>query len=267
MKTILIIGTSTGIGEASVKLLASKGFQVLATTRDPAKATNLSSIENVKLVKLDILNYDDVKKTCEQLMKDYQIDIVFSNAGMGMTSPIELETMEQIKQIYELNFFATVNVLKQFIPYFKAKKSGLFMVTSSVASIQAITLQSTYGSCKRALNAFMESLYYEMKPYNVGVKIIIPAYTVTKFKFLVNEVGEYKPIYKEQNKYLTDNYSYAAKPEEIADTVLEALTDGKDQIHYPADKQAKKLIEEYNSMGLEKFKTFFCEKLFKKEDK
>lgn len=262
-KTILIVGTSTGIGEATVKLLSSKGYKVLATTRDPSKAENISKLENVTLVKLDILDYKDVEKVCAKLMNDYQIDICYCNAGIGMTSPVELESMENIKKVYDLNLFGTINLLKQFIPYFKAKKSGLFMVTSSVAGISAITLQSVYGSCKRALNSFMETLYYELKPFNVGVKIILPGYTVTPFKFVVNEIGEYNDIYMEQNKYLTDDFKYAAKPEETAETVLEAITDGKDQIHYPADKQAKKLIDEYNSMGIEKFKDFFSAKIFK----
>lgn len=267
MKTILIVGTSTGIGEAAVKLLSSKGFQVLATTRDPSKADHLAKLENVKVVKLDILNYDDVKTVCAQLQKDYNIDIVLSNAGIGLAAPVEIESMENIKQLYDLNFFATVNVLKQFIAYFKAKKSGLFMVTSSVASIMAITLQSAYGSAKRALNSFCETLYYEMKPYNVGVKIILPGYTVTAFKTIINEIGEYNDIYMEQNKYLTDDFKYAAQPEETAECIFQACTDGKDQIHYPADKMAKKLIEEYNKMGVEQFKTFFSGLIFKNKDK
>ena len=264
MKTVLVVGSSTGIGEATVKLLSQKGHKVLATTRDPTKAESIGGLKNVTLVKLDILNYDEVKKTCEKLIEDNEIDVVLCNAGIGMCAPVEKETMEQIKQVFDLNFFGNVNLLKQFIPYFKAKKSGLFMVTSSVASISALMLQSTYGSAKRALNSFCESLYYEMKPYNVGVKILLPAYTITPFKTICNEIGEYKDYFTEQSKYLTDNFKYAAKPEETAEFALLAITDGKDQIHYPADKQAQKLIDEYNSMGLEKFKTFFWNKIDKK---
>lgn len=263
MKTVLVVGSSTGIGEATVKLLSQKGHKVLATTRDPAKATSLSGLQNVTLVKLDILDYASVETTCATLMKDHQIDVVLCNAGIGMCSPVEKESMDQIKQVFDLNFFGSVNLLKQFIPYFKEKKSGLFMVTSSVASISAVMLQSTYGAAKRALNSFCESLYYEMKPYNVGVKILLPAYTVTPFKTISKEVGEYKALYKEQNKYLTDDFKYAAKPEETAEVALMAMTDGKDQIHYPADKQAQKLVDEYNSMGIEKFKEFFWNKINK----
>ncbi len=261
-KTVLIVGTSTGIGEASVKLLSEKGYTVIATTRDPSKAEHLAKLQNVHVVKLDILDYPDVEKTCAQLQKDYNIDICFCNAGMGVTAPVEKQSMEILKKLYDLNFFGTVNLLKQFIPYFKEKKSGMFMVTSSIAGVMSISLQSAYGSAKRALNAFCETLYYELKPYNIGVKIIIPAYTVTAFKDLFTDKAEYKKSYKKQGKFMTDDFSYAAKPEEIAETVLEALTDGKDQIHYPADKECKKLVEQYNKMGLEDFKKMFYEKVF-----
>ncbi len=261
-KTILIIGTSTGIGEATVKLLSTKGFHVIATTRDPSKAEHLAKLENVTVIKLDILDYESVKTTCAQLMKDYNIDICFCNAGIGMASPVEKESMELIKKVFELNFFSTINLLQQFIPYFKEKKKGMFMVTSSIAGIQAIILQSVYGSSKRAMDAFLESLYYEMKPYNVPVKIIVPAYTKTPFKAIFNEVGEYKPAYKRQNLYLTDDFKYAAKPEETADCILEALTDGKDQIYYGADLQARKLMDKYNQMNIEDFKVFYSKKLY-----
>ena len=263
MKTVLIVGTSTGIGEACVKLFSEKNFRVIATTRDPSKAEHLAKLPNVKVVKLDILNYEDVKTTCETLKKEEQIDVVFSNAGIGMTVPIELETMEEIRKLYDLNFFATVNLLKQFITYFKEKKSGLFMVTSSLASVMALSLQSAYGSAKRALNSFCESLYYELKPYNIGVKIILPAYTITPFKYLVMNMGEYQKSYMAEGMFLSANGTYAAKPEETAACALEAITDGKDQIHYPADKQAQKLIDQYNEMGLEKFKKMLCETMYK----
>ncbi|MCQ2818310.1 MAG: SDR family NAD(P)-dependent oxidoreductase [archaeon] len=263
MQTILIVGTSTGIGEACVKLLSEKNFKVIATTRDPSKAEHLAKLPNVTVIKLDILDYESVKTTCDQLKKDHEIDIVYSNAGIGMTVPVELETVEEVKKLFDLNFFATVNVLKQFITYFKEKKKGMFMVTSSLASVMSISLQSAYGSSKRALNSFCESLYYELKPYNIPVKIILPAYTITAFKYLVMNLGEYKQSYKKQGKFLSNGGTYAAKPEETAACVLEAITDGKDQIHYPADIQAKKLIDDYNQMGLEKFKTMLCELMFK----
>ena len=125
MKTIIITGASSGIGKESVKLFASKGWRVIATMRNPEKEKELSQLKNVHLYTLDITNIEQVKKTSQEILDKFSVDVLFNNAGIGMKYRFEDMTEEAIKNSIDTNILGMVRVTQQFIPHFKKRKSGI----------------------------------------------------------------------------------------------------------------------------------------------
>ena len=89
MNTIVITGSSSGIGKATAKLFADKGWTVIATMRTLEKEAELTAYENVHLYPLDITDAAQVKETMERILKDYDVDVLFNNAGYGMKARFE----------------------------------------------------------------------------------------------------------------------------------------------------------------------------------
>ena len=117
-KTIFITGASAGLGKATAKLFQAKGWNVIATMRNPEKETELNQLENLTLMPLDVNNVKQIEETVKLITAQQNIDVVFNNAGYGLAGPLEYATDEQIVQQIETNLTGVLRVTKAFIPYF-----------------------------------------------------------------------------------------------------------------------------------------------------
>src|SRR5215217_7038885 len=122
-KTIFITGASSGLGKAAAKLFQSKGWNVIATMRNPAKETELNTLENVTLLPLDVTNLTQIQTTIKVAFELHDVDIVFNNAGYGLVGALEAFTDEQLVKQLDTNLLGVIRVTQAFIPYFRAKKS------------------------------------------------------------------------------------------------------------------------------------------------
>lgn len=262
MKTIFITGTSSGIGKETVKFLSKKDFRVIATARNIEKIKEFENLPNVIIMPLDITDTKQIKEISSKAIKEYDIDILFNNAGYGIKAPLELTPEEDIRKNFETVVIGNMLLTQEFIPHFKKRKSGMILTTTSLAGIIAFPLDGVYGAAKRALTSMCESIYYELKPFNVKVKIIIPSATQTDFKMQPFCIDGYEKASKNQYDFFIDGNTEFAKVSEIIETIWEAINDNNDKIHYPAGKIALKLYNQYIEMGIEKYKEFFYKKIF-----
>ena len=262
MNTIFITGSSSGIGLETAKLFAKNGWKVIATMRNIAKGEGLAQLPNVEVVKLDVSNHAEIKQVVADVLAKYDVDVVLNNAGYGLMAPLEVPTEEQIHKVFETDVFGTLYVTQQFIPHFKKRRKGTIMATTSLAAIIALPRDGVYGAAKRAQEGMMESLYYELRPFGVAVKTMIPGGTKTNFQTPVNDTTGYEEANARQQEYLRDGNPEFASAEEAAQTIYRAATDDKDQLRYCTDSVCQKLYDQYNEMGVEKFKQWFYAKLF-----
>lgn len=267
MNTIFITGSSSGIGLATAKLFAEKGWTVLATMRNTEKAGELATMPNVVVMPLNLTDVAQIKATCTQVLKEYDVDVLFNNAGYGIMAAFERLPEEAIRQVFDTDVIGTMLVTQQFIPHFKAKRAGAILTTTSLAGIVALPRDGAYGAAKRAQQGMLESLYYELKPFGVSVKAIIPGGTKTNFQTPVNDRTGYEEVAKRQSLWLKNGHEAFPGPDEAAQTVWKAVHDGMDQINYPADHICQELYEQYQKMGMEQFKVYFSELLYGKEEK
>ena len=244
MKTIFITGASAGLGKATAKLFQSKGWRVIATMRTPEKETELNQLENITLLPLDVTNTGQIEATVQAAIHLGNIDVVFNNAGYGLIGPLESYTEEQVRGQFETNFFGVIWVTKAFIPYFKERKNGLFITTTSLCGLTSYPLCSIYNASKWALEGWSESMSYDLARFNIGIKTVAPGGIRSNYMNVmkVTEDKAYDALMQRLTEGFTDGtlmeFSESAL---IAEVVYKAATDEKDQLRYPAGRDALRI--------------------------
>ncbi|QMW04267.1 SDR family oxidoreductase [Spirosoma foliorum] len=253
-KTIFITGASTGLGKATAKLFQRKGWNVIATMRHPDKETELSQLENVILLPLDVTNLEQIQSTVAKAISLHPIDVVFNNAGYGLLGALEALDDEQILKQINTNLLGVIRVTHAFIPHFREKKSGLFISTTSMGGLLGFPLHSIYHATKFGVEGWSESMSFELGVHNIGIKTVAPGGIATDFLYRSLDRNS-NPAYKvlEDKLFaLTDSMMQAAATaEQIAEVVYEAATDGKDQIRYVAGADANAMYARRLEIGSE----------------
>jgi NAD(P)-dependent dehydrogenase (short-subunit alcohol dehydrogenase family) len=230
-KIILITGTSSGFGLLAAARFASQGHKVIATMRNLEKQSGLFNEVSrrggeVDVRQLDVTDKASIQKTIKDVAQKYgYIDVLINNAGYGIGGAFEDLTDEEIRQQMETNFFGVQNVTRAVIPLMRQRKSGKIINISSVAGFSTSPCFGAYNVSKWALEAFSESLRYELKFFGIDVLLIEPGTYKTKVFFenaryakdFDNPQSPYYPISQHLKKkvmnYVNDCYN---DPEEIA---------------------------------------------------
>jgi len=248
-KTILITGASSGIGKATAKLFYEKGWNVVATMRTPEKETELTTLDNVSVTRLDVLNSDSITQAIQQGIEQFgKIDVLLNNAGYGAYGVLEATPSDNIRRQFDVNVLGLLDVTKAILPHFRKNKAGILINISSVGGKMTFPLGSLYHGTKFAVEGISEALSFEMEAIGCKVKIVEPGVIKTDFgsrslDFNNDEsLIEYqKLVGKLFNSFesLADNASEASV---VANVIYEAATDGTDRLRYTAGEDAKMLV-------------------------
>ncbi|WP_353719734.1 SDR family oxidoreductase [Dyadobacter sp. 676] len=173
-KTIFITGTSSGLGKLTAKYFAQNGWNVAATMRTPAKETELTAYPNIRIFELDVTDAGQVKAAVGQTIEAFgRVDVVVNNAGMGTYGALELAKEADIDWQFAVNTRGPINVIRAFLPHFRANGGGMFINISSFMGVTtAVPLGSLYNMSKFALEGLTEGLYYELKPLNIELRLV-----------------------------------------------------------------------------------------------
>ena len=189
-KRILITGAGSGFGEGAAIGLAQNGHDVIAgaqiwpqvtSLRQKAKSLGLS---NLRVEKLDLLHPYDVANALK-----WDIDILFSNAGLGENGPVCEIPVDLVRRTFETNVFAPLELAQKFIrKWVDQKRPGKVVFTSSVAGLVThVTGIAPYAASKHALQCIAESLQQELKPFQIQVQTINPGAFLTGFNETMTE--------------------------------------------------------------------------------
>lgn len=198
MKTILITGANKGIGFETAKQLAQLGHRVFLGSRD--KKQGQAAIEalkklgllTVELVEIDVSNIHSIQQARQTLeAKIDGLDVLINNAGIAGDLPQNISTgsMDNLRKVFDTNFFGAVQTTQQFIPLLKKSARPIILNVSS--ELGSLTMHSSpdrtpnwvnfdaYACSKAALNAFTLVLSNELKNNNIRVNSVTPGYTAT----------------------------------------------------------------------------------------
>ncbi len=180
-KTIWITGGSTGIGKALAIKFANEGWQVVISARRKNLLEEISNkYENISSFPLDVTNKINCNEVFNQIIDKFQnIDICFFSTGTWDPKKEKDIDVEQIENVFKVNFFGTLNCIKTVEKYFKNKKNGTIAIVSSIAGYRGLPNSTGYGPSKSALNNLAESLYFDFGRSKVRVCLISPGFIRT----------------------------------------------------------------------------------------
>jgi NADP-dependent 3-hydroxy acid dehydrogenase YdfG len=250
-KTILITGASSGIGAATAKLFQTQGWNVIATMRKPENETELTTLNNVLITKLDVLDPGSIETTVnEGIQKFGRIDVLVNNAGYGAYGILESFTREQIIRQFDTNVIGLLDVTKALLPHFRSNKSGIIINISSIGGKMTFPLGALYHGTKFAVEGISEALSYEVEQFGGKVKIVEPGAIATDFAgrsmdFSNDEgMAEYQPIVGKVLAGMPAFFANASPAGVVADVIYQAAIDGTNQLRYTAGEDAKVIIEQ-----------------------
>lgn len=250
MRTVLITGTSSGIGLATAVAAARAGFTTVATMRDPGRADALREAADRAGVTLDVRRLDvtDAESiaSCVQGIGERhgRLDAVVNNAGISNFDPtMEMSTMEALRANLEVNFFGVVAVSRAAMPQLRASR-GRLVTIGSVHGVVGQPFNEAYCAAKFAVEGFMESLAPVAEAHGVAVSIVVPAFVRgTSFGIFpdVNRgaiqaaSGPYAETFADYVDWVVnDGWEGAGQtPDEVAEAVVRTLSAEKPSFRVP----------------------------------
>ncbi|MBA3758469.1 SDR family oxidoreductase [Candidatus Saccharibacteria bacterium] len=267
-KTVLITGASTGIGKASAEVFAAAGWNVAATSREPNKQVFKNS-PNIKLYMLDVTDQASIDKAFGDVITDFkQVDVVVNNAGYGLDGVFESITDEQIQKQFDTNVQGLMRVTRAAIQTMRPGGGGTIIQISSMGGRVSFPLYSVYHASKWAVEGFSESLQYELRQFNIRIKIIEPGVIKTPF------YGKSRTYVRPDSSLGYDNFvskiesvsqnsgNNGEDPRTVARTILKAANDTSYKMRFAVGSPAPALLF-LRRIVPEKFFYFLIRKSFK----
>lgn len=255
--SVLITGTSSGLGLQAAVYLAQRGFEVYATMRDLSRRSALDQKAAHCGVQLQVLQLDvtdqasiqvAVKTVIEQCGGIYGL---VNNAGINIAGYFEDLSREEIQEVFEVNVFGTMAVTRAFLPHMRTVRRGRIVIMSSVGGKIASPSATAYCASKFALEGFGESLAQEVRPFGVHVSLLEPGSVKTELlgrnrrvarRALVPERPYYQWFQRLQDLLDQLGDTPATSGVDVAKAVHNALTDERPRLRYVVGRRAKLLL-------------------------
>ncbi|WP_456422907.1 SDR family oxidoreductase [Lutibacter sp.] len=233
-KVVLITGGSSGIGKSVGEYLSQKGFVVYGTSRNASKIKD----HPFKLVTLDVNDVDTIKKAVEEVINNEgKLDILINNAGMGITGPIEETPTNEMRKVFNTNFFGAIDVMKAVLPQMRKQKSGLIINVTSIAGYMGLPFRGIYSATKGALEIVTEAIRMEVKNFGIAVTNVAPGDFATniasgRYHTSVFENSPYKEVYQSNLDLMDAHVNSGSDPIEMAKAIYKIINTSAPKIHY-----------------------------------
>lgn len=233
-KVILVTGGSSGIGKSIGDLLTSKGFTVYGTSRHPERYSNSS----FPLLKLDVSLENQISDVVNTIhSNEGRIDVLINNAGMGITGPIEETPKKEIVNVFDVNFFGPIEMIKSVLPIMRTQQSGLIINITSIAGYMGLPYRGIYSATKGALEILTESLRMETKDFGIKICNLAPGDFATniaqgRFHSPIVKGSPYEKAYQNTLDLIDSHVHKGLDPGLVAKSVLKIINQRSPKIHY-----------------------------------
>ena len=198
-KTVLITGSSSGIGFELAKQFAERKFFVIAASRNLDSLKTLPS-EYIHSFKLDVNKQEDIESLVNYLKSEnIKIDILINNAGFGLMGPAAETSPEKYKEVFETNFFSQIRVTQTLLPFIPQSDNSRIVNIGSISGVLTTPFASPYCASKAAFNSFSDGLRMELKPF--GIKVISVQPGAVKSGFGKNAARETAKVLENASMY------------------------------------------------------------------
>eukprot|EP00037_Helgoeca_nana_P013762 m.127214 g.127214 ORF g.127214 m.127214 type:complete len:319 (+) comp22215_c0_seq1:37-993(+) len=246
---IIVTGASSGIGLHAALELDTRGYKVFPMVRKEADADALRKERpSLNPIVADVTDDIGVAKALESVtaalaLANLPLVGLVNNAGVSHRLPIELDTIERIRKLYEVNVFGVYRVTQTFLPHLRAGQ-GRIVNVGSVAALLPHPGSSAYSGTKAALEVMSDVMRMEFKPWNISVSLVEPAYVATKIAS--KQLGDNSPLkHVDQEKLKmyqkwadkasakrAANEKLASPPDVTTNAIVDALTSAQPKTRY-----------------------------------
>lgn len=218
-KNILVTGASSGFGLLLANELHKKGYNVIGTSRNPAK---IQPAVPFKMLALDITDNNSIKSFGTQLFVEIdKLDVLINNAGFYLSGLAEETTIAQGMQQFETNFWGTVKLTNELLPYFRKQRSGKIITVGSIMGLISLPGGAYYAASKHALEGYFKALRFELNEFNIKVSMVEPVgfktNIVTNSKVAENTISDYDAYRKKLEDYTKDLFSKSEEPTAVVE--------------------------------------------------
>ena len=238
-QTIIITGTSSGIGFALAEFFGKKGHHVFGLSRKTVESEYFTSIST------DITDKNQIDNAISEILKTQnRIDVLINNAGMGMVGAVEDSTKEDITKLFNLNLIGAVQMMSAVLPKMREQKSGKIINISSIGSEMGLPFRGFYSASKSALDKVTEAMRYEISAWNIDacslhLGDIKTNIAENRVKTKVSEA--YKTIFTKVYELMNSHVGDGTEPLEVAVFIEKLLAQKKWKAHYYFGKFGQKI--------------------------
>ena len=198
MKTLVISGGSSGIGKATAMLFAERGWRVFELSRHGVDA------EGITHVKCDVCDEQSTRAAMAEVTTLAEtIDVVISNAGYGISGPVEFTAIKDAEHQMDVNFMGAVRFTQAVLPQLRKQGFGRIIYTSSVAAPLPVPYQAFYSASKAAINAMALALANEVREFGISVSVMMPGDVSTGFTDARSKSTKGEEVYTGAHKAVT----------------------------------------------------------------
>jgi NAD(P)-dependent dehydrogenase (short-subunit alcohol dehydrogenase family) len=242
-RTILITGTSSGIGQVCARHLAARGWRVYGTSRKPAT----DAADGIEMIAMDVDDDASVQAGVAAMVERAgRIDALINNAGYSLFGSIEDTTIEEAKAQFETNFFGAMRVCRAVLPIMRRQQHGYIVNISSLAGTFGLPFGGLYSASKFALEGLSESLRYETRRFGIHVSLVEPGdyrTSITQHRRTAITTGAaYSERYEHYRRKQDHDESTADTPEPIARLVEKILNHPRPKLRYPIGMPSQRMV-------------------------
>jgi NAD(P)-dependent dehydrogenase (short-subunit alcohol dehydrogenase family) len=265
MTSVLITGTSKGIGLETALAFARAGHSVYATMRNPSQSPELAdraATEKlpIAIYALDVDSDASVRDAFGAIHKKHgPIDVLVNNAGIERVGPIEELPLGEFRAAMETNYFGALRCIQAVVPQMRQRRSGWIVNVTSVAGRISTSPLAAYAASKWALEALSESLAGEMKMFNVHVAVVEPGIIDTSMARRISHNGQ-QSVYPQRDRMaarFTESLLKPVSPTVVADKILDIVASGSWQLRHLVGPDAPSFIEWRRGMTDEEWVDYY----------
>lgn len=243
-QTILVTGASSGFGRLIATKLYKTGYNVVGTSRYPEK---YQAEVPFKLLPLDIADDHSILSFSEQLFREVdQLDVLVNNAGYLVTGLAEETSIELGKQQLETNFWGTVKLTNELLPYFRKQGHGKIITVGSFIGLIGLPNVAYYAASKHALEGYFKALRFELNQFNITVSMVEPMgfkTNISNSAFVAEDrISDYDAYRPKINAFTKKELDNTTDPEPVVSTVIKIIRNEKPKYSYPVGKGAATIL-------------------------
>jgi NAD(P)-dependent dehydrogenase (short-subunit alcohol dehydrogenase family) len=236
MKTVLITGASSGLGNSTAQKLAGRGYKVFGTSRRAGQR-----IQGVEMLQMDVQDEGSVRQGVDAiLVQTGQIDVLVNNAGILIVGTGEETSVAQTQQLLETNFLGAIRVMQAVLPAMRKRRNGHIINVASLGGRLGVPGEAAYSASKFALVGYSEALRHEVAPLGIHVSVVEPGFFQTNMEQSAigpaNPIADYAPIRAALESAIKHNFENGGDPGVVAAAIAGIIKTSSPKLHYPVGK-------------------------------